>query len=146
MASTSIETDGFLFEKTKYFYNGEYGALMFVSDHGMIDNCEGMGHGDSGVYPGAAADTGEDAADDDPVFYPDAPRTSVTITNCDIHHNTLGYSGTMGNSTRVTENNFYDNGTAITTDSLGAGGHPGSRRTPRASTTTTSTRTTSTRS
>ena len=121
----AIETDGFLFEKTKFFYNGEYGALMFTSDHGMIDTCEGMGHGDSAVYPGAAPDTGEDAADDAPVFYPDAPRTSNTITNCDIHHNTLGYSGTMGNATRVTENNFYDNGTAITTDSLGASGHPG---------------------
>ncbi len=121
----AIETDGYLFDQTKFFYNGKYGALMFVTDHGMIDNCEAMGHGDSGVYPGAAADTGEDAADDAPVFYPDAPRTSNTITHCDIHHNTLGYSGTMGNATRVTENNFYDNGTAITTDSLGAGGHPG---------------------
>jgi hypothetical protein len=120
-----METDGFLLERTKYFYNGEYGNLLFNSDHGRVDNCEGMGHGDSAVYPGSSADSGEDAADDDPVFYPDAPRTSITITGCDIHHNTLGYSGTMGNATRVTKNNFWDNGTAITTDSLGAGGHPG---------------------
>ena len=48
-----------------------------------------------------------------------------TITRCDIHHNTLGYSGTMGNGTRVVNNHFYDNGTAITTDSFYAGGHPG---------------------
>jgi hypothetical protein len=120
-----METDGFLLERTKYFYNGEYGNLLFNSDHGLVDTCEGMGHGDSAVYPGSSADSGEDAADDEPVFYPDAPRTSITITGCDIHHNTLGYSGTMGNATRVTENNFWDNGTAITTDSLFAGGHPG---------------------
>ena len=120
-----METDGFLMEDTKYFYNGEYGTLMFQSDHGLVDTCEGMGHGDSAIYPGSAADTGEDAADDDPEFYPDAPRTSNTMINCDIHHNTLGYSGTMGNGTRVTESHFWDNGTAIATDSLYAGGHPG---------------------
>ena len=117
-----METDGFLLERTKYFYNGEYGSLMFNTDHGLVDVCEGMGHGDSAVYPGAAAETGEDA---DLAFYPDAPRVSNTISRCDIHHNTLGYSGTMGNATRVTDSNFWDNGTAITTDSLYAGGHPG---------------------
>ena len=31
----------------------------------------------------------------------------------------------MGNGTRVHHNNFYDNGTAVTTDSFFAGGHPG---------------------
>jgi hypothetical protein len=31
----------------------------------------------------------------------------------------------MGNGTRVVGNHFYDNGTAITTDSFYAGGHPG---------------------
>src|SRR5215217_7433010 len=31
----------------------------------------------------------------------------------------------MGNGTRVVGNHFYDNGTAIATDSLFAGGHPG---------------------
>ena len=120
-----METDGYLVEDSKYFYNGEYGTLIFNSDHGLTDRCEGMGHGDSAIYPGSAADSGEDAADDSPQFYDDAPRTSVTFKNCDIHHNTLGYSGTMGNATRVTESHFWDNGTAITTDSLYAGGHPG---------------------
>ena len=101
-----METDGYLLEGSKYFYSGEYGTLIFTSDHGLTDTCEGMGHGDSAIYPGAAADTGEDAADDSPEFYADAPRTTVTIRNCDIHHNTLGYSGTMGNATRVTESHF----------------------------------------
>ena len=31
----------------------------------------------------------------------------------------------MGNGTRVVGNHFYDNGTAIATDSFFAGGHPG---------------------
>ena len=31
----------------------------------------------------------------------------------------------MGNATRVVNNDFYDNGTAIATDSLPRGGHPG---------------------
>ena len=49
----------------------------------------------------------------------------VVITRCDVHHNNIGYSGTMGNGTRVVGNNFWDNATAITTDSFFAGGHPG---------------------
>jgi Right handed beta helix region len=112
------ETDGYLLSHVKYFYNKEYGGLMFASDHGLTADCEGVGHGDSAVYPGGAPDTGEQTTEG-------APRVNNTITRCDIHHNTLGYSGTMGNATRVVNNDFYDNGTAIATDSLFAGGHPG---------------------
>jgi hypothetical protein len=77
-----------------------------------------VGHGDSAIYPGAAPETAEQTTE---------PRRRVnnTITRCDIHHNTLGYSGTMGNGTRVVNNHFYDNSTAIATDSFYAGGHPG---------------------
>jgi hypothetical protein len=57
-------------------------------------------------------------------FYPQA-RLNQTITHCDLHHNNLGYSGTMGNATHVVDNNFYDNTTGIATDSFFAGGHPG---------------------
>ena len=53
------------------------------------------------------------------------PRLNQAITRCDMHHNTLGYSGTMGNATHVYGNNFYDNSTGIATDSFFAGGHPG---------------------
>jgi hypothetical protein len=112
------ETDGYLITHVKYFYNKEYGGLMFASDHGMTRDCEGYGSGDSAVYPGGAPDTGEQTTEA-------KPRVNNTITRCDIHHNTLGYSGTMGNATRVVNNDFYDNGTAITTDSFYAGGHPG---------------------
>ena len=112
------ETDGYLMQRVKFFYNKEYGGLMFTSDHGLTADCEGVGHGDSAIYPGAAAETGEQTTEP-------RRRANQTITRCDIHHNTLGYSGTMGNGTRVVGNHFYDNGTAITTDSFYAGGHPG---------------------
>jgi hypothetical protein len=112
------ETDGYLMQRVKFFYNKEYGGLMFTSDHGLTTDCEGVGHGDSAIYPGAAAETGEQTKEP-------SRRANQTITRCDIHHNTLGYSGTMGNGTRVVGNHFYDNGTAITTDSFFAGGHPG---------------------
>jgi hypothetical protein len=112
------ETDGYLLDRWQAYYAGEYGALMFTSDHGLTKNCDSVGNGDSAVYPGGAPDTGEQR--EEPVA-----RLNQTITHCDIHHNTLGYSGTMGNGTQVTRNDFYDNSTAIATDSFYAGGHPG---------------------
>jgi hypothetical protein len=116
------ETDGYLIDRTEWYYNGEYGALMFTSDHGLTQNCEAVGQGDSGVYPGGAPDTGEQI---DTAFYGDDQRQNQTIRHCDLHHNVLGYSGTMGNATRVVNNEFYDNTTGIATDSFFAGGHPG---------------------
>jgi hypothetical protein len=112
------ETDGYRLQRVKFFWNQEYGSLMFTSDHGLVADCEGMGSGDSAVYPGGAPETGEQTVESH-------QRVNQLITRCDIHHNTLGYSGTMGNGTRVAGNHFYDNGTAITTDSFYAGGHPG---------------------
>ena len=112
------ETDGYRMQRVKFFWNQEYGGLMFTSDHGLTADCEGMGSGDSAIYPGGAAETGEQTVEP-------TQRVNQTITRCDIHHNTLGYSGTMGNGTRVVNNHFYDNGTGITTDSFYAGGHPG---------------------
>jgi len=113
------ETDGYLIDDMKLFYSGEYGTLTFASDHGLTSDCEATGQGDSGVYPGGAVDTGEQRLPGT------GPRQNQAITRCDVHHNTLGYSGTMGNGTHVYGNNFYDNGTGITTDSFFAGGHPG---------------------
>jgi hypothetical protein len=116
-----LETNGYLMNRMKYFYAGEYGALMFTSDYGLTDTCEGVGNGDSAVYPGGAPDTGQMR---DTHFYADA-RLNQKITHCDLHHNNLGYSGSMGNATHVVDNNWWDNATAIATDSFYAGGHPG---------------------
>jgi hypothetical protein len=112
------EADGYLLSRFKVFYNQEYGTLTFTSDHGLTADCEAMGHGDAGVYPGAAPETAEQTTEG-------TRRANQAITRCDVHHNTIGYSGTMGNGTRVVNNNFYDNSTGITTDSFFAGGHPG---------------------
>ncbi len=115
------ETDGYLVDRVKWYYNGFYGLLAFTSDHGLTQNCEGVGHGDSAVYPGAAPETGEQRN----ATIESDTRANATIRFCDVHHNTLGYSGTMANGTRVVHNQFYGNGTGITTDSFFAGGHPG---------------------
>jgi hypothetical protein len=117
-----LETDGYLFDRFKTYYAGSYGVLTFVEDHGVVQNCEAAGNGDSGVYPGAGApsllgnrDTG---------FYPTA-RYSQIFRWCDSHHNSGGFSGTDSHGTLITQNNFYNNALGFTTDVFTAAGHPG---------------------
>jgi hypothetical protein len=114
-----LESDGYLLERLKTFYGGEYGVLTFVEDHGLMQDCEAAGNGDSGLYPGAAADTG------DQVRPPDHRRYNQEIRRCDSHHNSSGYSGTDGNAVHIDHNNFYDNALGFTTDVFTASGHPG---------------------
>ncbi len=116
------EIDGYLLYRTKFFWNADYGQLSFTSDHGAIRNCDGYGSGDSVVYPGAAPETGSQA---DTAFYPDAPRYNTVVTKCDLHGSALGYSGSMGNAVRITDNEIYGNTTGIASDTLSSGGHPG---------------------
>lgn len=113
-----LETDGYLLDRFKTFYGGEYGVLTFVEDHGLIQNCEAVGNGDSGLYPGAGAETGVQRQ-------AGGFRYSQEIRNCDSHHNASGYSGTDGNSVWLHDNNFYDNALGFTTDVFTAPGHPG---------------------
>ena len=114
-----IETDGYLLDRFKAFYNGLYGTLTFVEDHGVQQNCETVGHPDSGIYPGAALESG--------VQRPEGTefRYNQEIRWCDSHHNLAGYSGTDGNAVYVHDNNFYDNALGIQTDIATAAGHPG---------------------
>jgi Right handed beta helix region len=114
-----LETDGYLLDRFKTFYAGEYGVLTFVEDHGLMQNCEAVGNGDSGLYPGAGADTGEQRLPGTEFRY------SQEIRFCDSHHNASGYSGTDGNAVHVDHNNFYDNALGFTTDVFTAAGHPG---------------------
>jgi hypothetical protein len=116
------EIDGYLLDRTKFFWNADYGQLSFTSDHGVIRQCDGFGAGDSVVYPGAAPETGSQA---DTSFYPDAPRYNTTVTKCDLHGSALGYSGSMGNAVRITQNQIYGNITGIASDTLSSAGHPG---------------------
>jgi hypothetical protein len=116
-----IETNGYLLDDFKTYWAGEYGVLTFVADHGLIQNCDAVGSGDSGLYPGAGAKTGIGR---DTHFYPTS-RYSQEIRFCDSHHNLAGYSGTDGSATHVDHNNFYDNALGFTTDVFTAAGHPG---------------------
>jgi hypothetical protein len=115
------EVDGILLDRVKFFWGADYGHLSFTSDHSIVENCDGFGSGDSVVYPGAAPETGSQAT----AFYPDAPRANTIIRNCDLHGSALGYSGSMGNAVRITNNHIYGNTTGISSDTLSAAGHPG---------------------
>ncbi|HYH58775.1 MAG TPA: right-handed parallel beta-helix repeat-containing protein [Thermoleophilaceae bacterium] len=115
------ETDGALLDRVKFFWNADYGHLSFTSDHQMVQNCDGFGSGDAVIYPGASPQTGEFR---DEGFYPEG-RYNTVIRRCDLHGSAMGYSGSMGNSVRVTNNHFYGNANGLTTDTLSAGGHPG---------------------
>jgi hypothetical protein len=115
------ETDGILLDRVKFFWNADYGHLSFTTDHHIVENCEGFGSGDAVVYPGAAPQTGEFRKQS---FYPER-RYNTIIRRCDLHGSAMGYSGSMGNSVRVTRNRFYGNANGLTTDTLSAPGHPG---------------------
>jgi hypothetical protein len=114
-----LETDGYVLDKFKAFYSRLYGTLTFASDHGVQSNCEGVGHGDSALYPGGAPETG--------VQRPlgTEARLNQELTLCDLHHNMAGVSGTDGNAVHTHDNNIYDNSIGLTTDVVTAAGHPG---------------------
>jgi hypothetical protein len=113
-----IESDGWVLEHFKAFYNEEYGVLTFVGDHGVIRDCDAAGSGDSALYPGAAADTGEQTVEA-------TQRYNTEVTRCDMHHSASGYSGTAANAVWIHENELYDNALGLTTDVFTAPGHPG---------------------
>lgn len=106
-----IETDGFVIDRVLGRWNNEYAFLTFSSDHGLYVDCEAFGNGDSGIYPGSAADL-------------HGTRPSVEITRCRSHHNLLGLSGTAGNSLFVHDNDFYANTAGVSLDSAFPN-HPG---------------------
>jgi hypothetical protein len=114
-----LETDGYMLDRFKAFYSRLYGTLTFASDHGVHQNCETVGHGDSGIYPGGAPETG--------VQRPAGTllRYNQEIRRCDMHHNLAGYSGTNGNAVHVRNNDIYDNALGIQTDVVTGAGHPG---------------------
>ena len=113
-----LETDGFVLDRLVTRGNDEYGILAFASDHGVIQRTDNYFNGDSGIYPGSASDVNAENQEFD------AKRYSIVIRHNKSHDNTLGYSGTAGNSVFAHHNRFYDNATGIATDSLFPG-HPG---------------------
>jgi hypothetical protein len=114
-----LESDGFAVDDVVARYNDEYGILTFAVDHGLYKNCEAYGNGDAGVYPGSSSDVNKDSNG-----YSQKRRWAVEIRGCSSHHNAIGYSGTAGNSVYVHDNEFFKNGTGLTTDSVFPN-HPG---------------------
>lgn len=113
-----METDGFLIQKVVARANDEYGFLAFASDHGLFEDNEAYYNGDSGIYPGSASDINGSNPNFTPIRY------AVEIRHNKLHDNTLGYSGTAGNSVYTHDNLIWHNATGIATDSLFPG-HPG---------------------
>jgi hypothetical protein len=98
-----LDLSGYLIEDVISGYSGEYGFLMFATDHGVLRDCDAFGAGDAGIYPGGAPNT--------------PGRFSNEIYNCTSHHNVIGYSGTQGNFVWFHDNELYDNATGLTSDS-----------------------------
>ena len=112
-----LETNGFRIDNVLSRWSREYGILSFTSDHGIYENCETYGSGDSGIYPGSGPERHGQ---------PDAHGHTygIEIRNCNSHKNNIGSSGTAGNGTWFHHNRFHHNAIGMTTDSF-AGGHPG---------------------
>lgn len=132
-----VETEGFRIEDVVARFNQDYGALSFTSGTGLFNRVTAYRNGDSGIYPGSnqkACATNyytnpESNPDDgtcgtDPGSRAACSGTTTEIKNSNSFRNTLGYSGTAGNSTYVHDNRFHDNATGLSTDSF-AQGHPG---------------------
>ena len=113
-----METDGFVIDAVTARANDEYGILAFASDHGLIQDVDAYFNGDSGIYPGSGSDINANNTHFKPTRY------AIVIRGNRSHNNTLGYSGTAGNSIHAYDNEFFHNATGIATDSLFPG-HPG---------------------
>jgi parallel beta helix pectate lyase-like protein len=113
-----LETNGFRLDNVLSRWSREYGVLSFASDHGIYENCEAYGNGDSGVYPGS----GPNARHGMPDIY--GHVYGIEIRNCDSHDNLMGSSATAGNGTWYHNNSFHHNAAGSVTDAL-VSGHPG---------------------
>ena len=130
-----------LLDKTKFFWNADYGHLSFTTDHNVVQNCDGFGAGDAAVYPGAAPETGAQATP----FYPDAPRANTVITKCDLRGSDARLLGLDGQRrAHHQQPHLRQRAPASPATRCRPPGTPASRPTAPRSTTTSSTRTTST--
>ena len=113
------ETDGYVIDDVLSHNNDLYGFLSFASDHGLFKDCEAHHNGDSGVYPGSAADVNATNTETGPL-----ERWAAEVDNCNAHHNAIGFSGTAGNSVYIHDSDFHHNGIGMITDSF-LPNHPG---------------------
>lgn len=106
------ETNGFLNDRLITRWGREYGLLSFTSDHGLYQDIDGYGTGDSAVYPGSGPQR------------ENCGEYGIEVRRVNSHHNNIGHSGTAGDSTYVHDSKFHNNAAGITVDSF-ASGHPG---------------------
>ncbi|MGH9198758.1 MAG: right-handed parallel beta-helix repeat-containing protein, partial [Acidimicrobiia bacterium] len=106
-----LDQSGFMIDRVGSFYSQEYAFLMFATDHGLVTNCEAVGAGDGGIYPGGQADTEGGLG-----------RPSVEVSHCISRHNVLGYSGTQGDNVYVHDTMFTDNAVGLV--SVSESDHP----------------------
>jgi hypothetical protein len=115
----ALETNGFRFDDIEARFTREYGFLSFTSDNGVYENLDAHHAGDSGIYPGSGPERpGQPCIRDSNSTY------GIEIRNVDSHHNTIGWSGTAGNSVFTHDSRFHHNSAGVTMDSFAAG-HPG---------------------
>ena len=112
-----LEADGFAVDRVVGRWNTEYGFLSFAADHGLFTKCEAYGNGDSGIYPGGTSDINRGRGSN-------VLRYAIEVTGCRSHDNTLGYSGTGGDSVWAHDNEFDHNMGGASMDSLFPN-HPG---------------------
>jgi hypothetical protein len=113
-----LETNGFRLDNVVSAYSREYGVLSFTSDHGIYENCETYGNGDSGIYPGAGPNARHGQPDAHGHVY------GIIVRYCDSHDNLMGWSSTAGNGTWGHHNRFHHNAVGVINDAL-VSGHPG---------------------
>ncbi len=113
-----VQINGFHFKDIIARFNQNYGILTFTAEHGLYERIRAYGNGDSGVYPGSSPKGCS------PANGYGNRRYGIELRKINSYGNTLGYSGTAGNSTWIHDSQFHDNSTGLSTDSF-ASGHPG---------------------
>ncbi len=99
-----VEVDGYVFDRTVGSYSKDYELFSTGCDNGLFTDCEAYGGSDSGLYIGQSPDTRS------------VGRWSAEVRRCKMHHNSLGFSGTQGNSIWMHDNEFTDNAIGISFD------------------------------
>jgi hypothetical protein len=94
------ETDGYVIERVNARHNDLYGILTFTSDHGIIRDCDASYNGDSGLYPGSAADV--NAATRPPGRSPATPSRSPAAARTTTRWASPARPATRSTSTTTT--------------------------------------------
>ena len=96
--------DGWLMKNLVAAFNRSYGLFAFNCIGGRMTQSVGYGHGDSAFY------IGETPVQKNP--------KATKLDHVEAYENVLGYSGTNSKYVKITESDFYNNGTGIVPNTL----------------------------